>query len=53
MNILKRKLIMNSNPKPKEQVTVWLASDESDYMNGTTIFVDGRMFLYPGFSTNG
>jgi len=32
---------------------VWLASDESDYITGTTIFIDGGMTLYPGFSTNG
>ena len=31
----------------------WLASDESDYVNGTTIFVDGAMTCYPGFTTNG
>ncbi len=31
----------------------WLASDESDYINGTTLFVDGAMTSYPGFTTNG
>ena len=34
-------------------VAVWLASDESDYIHGTTIFVDGGMTLYPGFTENG
>jgi glucose 1-dehydrogenase len=35
------------------RVAVWLASDEADYINGTTIYVDGGMLLYPGFSTGG
>ena len=32
---------------------VWLCSDDSDYINGTSLFVDGGMTLYPGFTTNG
>lgn len=40
-------------PEDIGKVAVWLASDDSDYVNGTTIFVDGGMLLYPGFSTNG
>jgi glucose 1-dehydrogenase len=40
-------------PEDIARVAVWLASDESDYMNGTTVFVDGGMTLYPGFATGG
>lgn len=35
------------------RATVWLASDEADYVNGVTLFVDGGMTLYPGFETGG
>jgi glucose 1-dehydrogenase len=35
------------------KAAVWLSSDDSDYVNGTTLFVDGGMTLYPGFEDNG
>ena len=35
------------------RAAVWLASDDSDYITGTTIFVDGGMTLYPGFEAGG
>lgn len=40
-------------PEDIGKAAVWLASDEADYVTGTTLFVDGGMLLYPGFSTNG
>jgi glucose 1-dehydrogenase len=35
------------------RTAVWLASDFTDYIIGTTIYVDGGMTLYPGFETGG
>ncbi len=40
-------------PEDIGKLAAWMASDESDYITGTTIFCDGGMTLYPGFSTNG
>jgi glucose 1-dehydrogenase len=40
-------------PKDIGPVAVWLASDEADYLTGTTLYVDGGMLLYPGFRTGG
>jgi glucose 1-dehydrogenase len=40
-------------PEDIGRAAVWLASDHSDYVVGTTLFVDGGMTLYPGFATGG
>ena len=40
-------------PEDIGRAAVWLASDESDYVVGTTLFVDGGMTLYPGFESGG
>lgn len=40
-------------PEEIGRVAVWLASDDSDYVNGVTLFVDGGMTLYPGFESGG
>ena len=40
-------------PEDIARAAVWLASDVSDYVTGTTLFVDGGMTLYPGFATGG
>ena len=41
--------------KPSDigKVAVWLASDDSDYVNGQTIFACGGMTLYPEFADGG
>jgi len=40
-------------PEDIGRVTAFLASDQADYINGASIFVDGGMTLYPGFATGG
>jgi glucose 1-dehydrogenase len=40
-------------PEDIGRAAVWLASDQADYINGTSLVVDGGMTLYPGFSTGG
>ena len=36
-------------PEDVSRAVVWLASDQSDYVHGTTLYIDGGMTLYPGF----
>ena len=40
-------------PDDISRVAVWLASDDADYINGESTFVDGGMTLYPGFAAGG
>jgi glucose 1-dehydrogenase len=40
-------------PDDIARATVWLASDDSDYVTGATLYVDGGMTLYPGFDMGG
>ena len=40
-------------PEDVAKAVAWLVSDESDYVTGATLVVDGGMGLYPGFVDNG
>ncbi len=40
-------------PEDIGKAAVFLASDDSDYVTGTSLFVDGGMTLYPGFESGG
>ncbi len=40
-------------PEDVARAVSWLASDEADYVTGTTLYVDGGMVLYPEFRDNG
>jgi glucose 1-dehydrogenase len=35
------------------RATAWMASDDADYVQGVSFFVDGGMTLYPGFAEGG
>jgi glucose 1-dehydrogenase len=37
------------DPEDVARAVRWLASDDSDYVHGATLFIDGGMTLYPGF----
>lgn len=40
-------------PEDIGKLAVFLASDDSDYISGASIFIDGGMTLFPGFATGG
>lgn len=40
-------------PEDIARAVVWLASDQSDYLVGATLFVDGGMTLFPDFAEGG
>ena len=40
-------------PEDIGKAAVWLASDDSDYVTGTSLYVDGGMTLYPEFAAGG
>lgn len=40
-------------PSDIGRAAVWLASDDSDYVTGATLYIDGGMTLFPGFRSGG
>lgn len=40
-------------PEDVAKAALWLASDDSDYITGETLVIDGGMALYPGFRDGG
>jgi glucose 1-dehydrogenase len=40
-------------PEDVARAAVWLASDDSDYVVGATLFIDGGMALFPAFAHGG
>ncbi|QRQ99911.1 SDR family oxidoreductase [Dyadobacter sandarakinus] len=51
MNLIPYKRI--GTPQDVAKAVAWLASDDSDYVNGETLYIDGGMTLYPEFADNG
>jgi len=51
MNLIPYKRI--GEPEDIARAAVWLASDDADYASGISLFIDGGMTLYPGFSSGG
>ena len=51
MNLIPYKRI--GEPEDIARAAVWLASDDADYVSGISLFIDGGMTLYPGFSSGG
>jgi len=40
-------------PEDVGRAAVWLVSDDSDYVHGATLYIDGGMTLYPEFASGG
>lgn len=40
-------------PEDIGRLAVFLASDQADYINGASLYIDGGMTLYPGFAAGG
>lgn len=51
MNLIPYRRI--GTPDDVAKAVAWLASDDSDYVNGETLYIDGGMTLYPEFADNG
>lgn len=55
LNSLLTKIPYNRIGQPEDiaKAVAWLASDEADYITGTTLYIDGGMTLYPSFYKGG
>jgi glucose 1-dehydrogenase len=48
-----RTIAQSGSPEDIGRAAIFLASDESDYITGTSMYVDGGMTLYPEFASGG